>query len=57
MSVKGSWKRKDQTTRREQDLRDAYAHGGMTFATFERKYKDLRRRGLITRSGKSVRHR
>jgi len=54
MSVKGSWKRKDQTTREERALRDLYAHGGMTFAEFEIRYKKLKADGKITRSGRVV---
>jgi len=54
MSTKGSWKRKDQTTREEQALRDTYAHGGMTFSQYEQRYKKLRERGLITRNGRAV---
>ena len=54
MSVKGSWARKDQTTREEQDLRWLYMVGKISLATFNKRYKKLKRDGLITRSGKAV---
>jgi len=51
---KGDRRRPDQTTRKEQDLRDKYAHGDMTFKQYERAYRKLMRQGLIQRNGKVI---
>ena len=42
------------TTREEQNLRWKYANGGMTFAQYEKKYKQLLKAGKIKRSGRVV---
>jgi len=55
MSVKGSWPRKDQTTREERNLRRLYVVTDMTLEEFEMEFNKLKKRGLITRSGKVVR--
>ena len=55
MSVKGDWYRPSSTTRQEQNLRDKYAHGGMTFKQYERAYRKLMRQGLIQRNGRMIR--
>jgi uncharacterized membrane protein len=49
---KGSKRRPCQTTREEQNLRDLYAHGDITFAQYEAKYRTLMKRGLIRRNGR-----
>ncbi|GAG87676.1 unnamed protein product [marine sediment metagenome] len=49
---KGSWKRPRSISREEEDLRWAYAQGNMTYAYFRRRYADLKRAGLIRRSGR-----
>jgi len=54
MSVKGCWYRPHSTTREEQNLRDKYAHGDMTFKQYERAYRKLMKRGLIQRNGKVI---
>ena len=51
---KGDWTRPSQITREEATIRWQLAYGRITFKTFERKYKALKKRGLITRSGKSI---
>lgn len=53
-SGKGWWRRPCSTTREEQNLRDKYASGGMTFTEFERKYKKLIKQGLIKRNGRTI---
>ncbi len=54
MSIKGSWKRPCATTREEQDLRDRYARGKMTFLQYEKAYRLLMKRGLIKRNGRVI---
>ena len=54
MGTKGDWRRPCCTTREEQNLRDKYANGGMTFAEFETKYNILLKQGLIKRNGRIV---
>lgn len=49
---KGDRRRPSLTTREEQNLRDLYAHGDLTFAQYEKKYKALMKKGLIKRSGR-----
>lgn len=51
---KGSKRRPDQTTRKEQNLRDKYAHGDMTFKQYERAYRKLMKQGLIKRNGRVI---
>ena len=51
---KGSWKRPCCTTKEEQDLRDKYARGKMTFLQYERAYRKLLKQGLIERNGKTL---
>lgn len=51
---KGSKRRPCCITREEQDLRDKYAHGDLTFVQYEKKYKALMDRGLIQRSGRVI---
>lgn len=48
---KGDRRRLDQTTREEQNLRDRYARGKITFLQYEREYKKLSKQGLIQRNG------
>ncbi len=52
MSIKGSWRRPSSTTKEEQDLRDRYARGMMTFLQYEQAYRKLMKQGLIKRNGK-----
>ncbi len=47
-------RRPDQTTREEQNLRDLYMNGRIGFATYEKKYKALMKRGLTRRDGRVV---
>lgn len=49
---KGDRYRAHTTTREEQDLRDKYAYGDMTFKQYERAYRKLMRQGLIKRNGR-----
>jgi len=51
---KGSKRRPRCTTREEQNLRDEYAFGEISFAEFEHKYKELKKRGLIRRNGRII---
>jgi hypothetical protein len=51
---KGDRRRPRQTTREEQNLRDKYAYGNMTFAKYETKYKTLMKQGLIKRNGRMI---
>jgi len=51
---KGDTYRPHSTTRQEQNLRDKYAHGDMTFKQYERAYKKLMRQGLIKRNGRTL---
>lgn len=51
---KGSKRRPDQTTREEQNLRDRYARGKITFFQYERAYRKLMKQGLIKRNGKTL---
>jgi len=51
---KGSKRRPSGITRQEEDLRYALAFGKITFKQFEQKYKELKKRGLIKRDGKTV---
>jgi len=55
MSVKGSWRRPCQTSREEQELREKYADGRISFARFEKEYKRLTKEGKIIRSGRVIR--
>ncbi|KKN71243.1 hypothetical protein LCGC14_0422860 [marine sediment metagenome] len=48
---KGDKRRPRSTTREEQNLRDLYMNGRIGFATYEKKYKALMKRGLIKRDG------
>lgn len=48
---KGSRPRRKSITREEEDLRNDYAFGGISLTTFNRRFADLKRRGLIKRSG------
>lgn len=52
MMGKGSKRRPRATTREEQDLRDRYARGKMTFNQYERAYRKLMKQGLIKRNGR-----
>jgi len=52
LSTKGDWARRDQTTCEERDLRWDYLEGKISLATYNKRYKKLKRDGLITRSGK-----
>lgn len=54
MSVKGDWPRPCCTTKEEQDLRDKYARGKMTFIQYERAYRKLMKQGLIKRNGRTL---
>lgn len=54
MMSKGSKRRPRATTREEQNLRDLYAYGLITFKQYEKKYKALKKRGLIRRNGRIV---
>lgn len=54
MSGKGSWKRPCSTTREEQNLRDRYARGEITLRQFNKKFENLKKRGLIKRNGKTL---
>lgn len=49
---KGSQRRPDSTTREEQNLRDRYARGRMTFLQYEQAYRKLMKCGLIRRNGR-----
>jgi len=51
---KGSKRRPCCTGREEQDLRDRYARGKMTFLQYEKEYKALMKRGLIKRNGRII---
>lgn len=51
---KGDQRRPCCTTREEQNLRDLYAHGDLTFIQYEHKYKALMKRELIKRSGRVI---
>ena len=42
------------TGREEQNLRDLYAFGKIKFVEYERRYKELKRQGLIKRDGRVV---
>jgi len=48
---KGSKPRPRSTTREEADLRDAYMNGTVGYSTYKKKFAELKRRGLIKRSG------
>ena len=52
MGIKGSWRRPRSITREEADLRWRFAKGQITLAAFGREYAELKRRGLIRRSGR-----
>ena len=54
MGIKGSWKRPCCTTREEQNLRDRYSRGLMTFDQYEKAYRKLMKQGLIKRNGKTL---
>jgi len=49
---KGDRYRVSSTTREEQNLRDKYAHGDMTFKQYERAYRKLMKQDLIQRNGR-----
>lgn len=51
---KGSVRRPRQTTRQEDELRWALATGKITFTQYEYKFKLLRNKGLIRRSGRRL---
>ena len=51
---KGSERRPRQITRQEEQLRWQLATKRITFAQFERKYKQLYKQGLIRRSGRRI---
>lgn len=51
---KGDKRRPDQTTREEQNLRDRYARGKITFDQYEKAYRKLMKQGLIKRSGRTL---
>lgn len=54
MSIKGSWKRPCCTGKEEQNLRDRYARGKITFLQYEQAYRKLMKRGLIQRNGRVI---
>lgn len=54
MGIKGSWRRPRSITREEEDLRDDYAQGKISRETFDSKYEELKRQGLIRRSGRVI---
>lgn len=56
MGVKGDWRRPCCTTREEQNLRDRYARGMMTFVQYEQAYRKLMKRGFIQRNGRVIHH-
>lgn len=49
---KGDKPRPSSTTREEQDLRDRYARGRITFNQYEKEYRKLKKQGLIKRNGR-----
>lgn len=51
---KGDKPRPCSTTKEEQNLRDRYALGKITFVQYEKEYKELMKRGLIKRSGRTL---
>jgi len=51
---KGDARRPRQISIEEERLRWKYACGGMTFAQFEKRYKQLVKEGKITRSGRKI---
>lgn len=54
MSIKGSWRRPRSITREEEDLRADFFFGKISLATFGRRYAELKRQGLIRRSGRVI---
>jgi uncharacterized membrane protein len=52
---KGSRRRVCCTTKEEQNLRDRYARGKMTFDQYERAYRLLMKYDLIKRNGRVIR--
>ena len=52
MGIKGSWRRPRGTTREEEDLRALFFEGKISRKTFDRRYAELKRKGLIQRSGR-----
>lgn len=54
MGVKGCWYRPHSTTKEEQNLRDRYSRGLITFDQYERAYRKLMKRGLIQRNGRTL---
>lgn len=52
MSIKGSWRRPRQITREEDNLRDDYAFGRISFASYKKRYAKLLKAGLIQRNGR-----
>ncbi len=51
---KGSKLRPSQITREEETIRWQLLQGEISHAEFERKYRALKKRGLIRRSGKPI---
>lgn len=51
---KGDKRRPCCTTREEQNLRDRYARGLITFLQYEAAYRKLMKRGLIRRNGRVI---
>lgn len=51
---KGSKRRLSATTREEEELRWKFACGRITFRQFEKKYKELKKQGLIQRNGRVI---
>lgn len=52
---KGSKPRPRSVTREEEDLRWRFAKGQISLAAFGREYAELKRRGLVQRSGRIIR--
>lgn len=56
MNGKGDRRRPSSIGPEERHIREALAHGLITFEMFEDKYRTLMREGKITRDGKVVGH-
>ena len=54
MGIKGSWKRPRSITREEEELRNDFAYGKISPKVFNEKYAELKRAGLIRRSGQII---
>ena len=52
MGIKGSWKRPRSITREEEDLRWELAEKHISYNTYSRRYNELKRLGLLRRSGR-----